>query len=54
MIKHYRYECSQPRFFKCAYCGKLTMQKGNIQDHIRRMHPNHPYKWEICLKDSDS
>lgn len=37
---HYKYDCDKPPRFECPYCGKLSKKKFNIQDHIKRKHPN--------------
>lgn len=47
MLRHHHYECSRPRFFKCSYCEQLAKQKGVLQHHLSRVHPELPPKWEI-------
>lgn len=42
MIAHCRYDCGKPPRFECPYCGKLNRKKFNVQDHIRRIHPDRP------------
>lgn len=47
MRRHYKFECNQPRYFKCSYCGKLNKRKGDLFEHMRIYHLNLPYKWDI-------
>jgi hypothetical protein len=42
MNAHYKYDCGKPPRFQCPYCGKLNRKKFNVQDHIRRIHPERP------------
>lgn len=44
---HRQYECTQPRYFTCYYCGQQTLKRGNIIRHIGQMHRNQPFKYEI-------
>lgn len=47
LLRHCRYECAQPRYFKCFYCDKLMINKGNMKRHMLRMHPNDPLRFDI-------
>lgn len=51
MLYHHRYECSTPRYFKCYYCNMLIIRQGNLRKHIKRMHPNKPYKFDVIQTD---
>lgn len=51
--RHYRFECSRPRFFRCCYCGKLSKRKEHLRDHTKRLHPDLPLRWELIQKVLD-
>lgn len=46
MIRHFKNECSQPRYWNCPYCDRTVLQKSNMMRHIKRCHPDQSLKMD--------
>ena len=38
MMKHFRNECGIEPKFPCTICGHRFTQKGNLNEHMKRIH----------------
>jgi uncharacterized Zn-finger protein len=39
LLRHQRLECGKEPQFQCLYCSHKTTQKGNLLQHIKKIHP---------------
>ena len=44
LVCHLRYECGIPPRLTCSYCPYKSHRPGNLDGHIRRMHPGVGYR----------
>ncbi|KAJ8894858.1 hypothetical protein PR048_000165, partial [Dryococelus australis] len=40
LLRHMRYECGKTAAFQCPYCPQRSKWKGNINAHIKAVHPD--------------
>ncbi|GAB0096970.1 Zinc finger C2H2 superfamily [Sergentomyia squamirostris] len=50
MLRHMNHECGVEKKIFCNICHRRFRRKWNLKQHIKRLHPNQPFRCRYCGK----